>query len=78
MLAQFIDGSHVPVIVQRRCTVKVPQIQLSPVTVDIPVVQQRRGLDLGVMAAMKGFMGVGGAFSEVLTPFFALLRLSGR
>ena len=64
-------------IMQRRCTVEVPQIQLSPVTADIPVVQQRRVLDLAVMASIKGFMGVGGAFSSVLTPFFALLRLSG-
>ena len=43
-------------------TVEVPQIQLSLATVDIPVVQQRRVLDLAVMAAMKGFMGVGGLF----------------
>ena len=50
---QFIDISHVPVIMQRRCTGEIPQIQLSPVTVDIPVVQQRRGILM--MAAMKGF-----------------------
>ena len=43
-LMQFIDISHVPVIMQRRCTAEVPQIQLSPATVDIPVVQQRRGI----------------------------------
>ena len=37
---------------------EVPQIQFSPVIVDIPVVQQRRVLDLAIMAAI----GVGGAF----------------
>ena len=38
-------------------TVEVPQIQLSPVIVDIPVVQQRRELDFTavlVMAAVQG------------------------
>ena len=59
-------------IMQRRCTVD----QLPLVTADIPVMQQRRVLELAVMAAMKGFMGVEGAFSVVLTPFFALLQLS--
>ena len=28
VLVQLIDGSHVPVIMQRRCTVEVPQVQL--------------------------------------------------
>ena len=44
VLLQFIDISHVPLIMQRRCTGEVPQIQFSPATVDIPVVQQRRGI----------------------------------
>ena len=51
-------------------TVEVPQIQLSPVTVDIPVVQQRRPrlpTEL-VMTAMKGFL-------MHFVSFFALLRV---
>ena len=52
-------------------TVEVPQIQLSPVTVDIPVVQQRRARlpTVLVMTAMSGFLAH-------FAPFFALLRLS--
>ena len=47
LLVQFIDGcgrpcDHAATV----ATVEVPQIQLSPLTVDIPVVQQRRVLDL--------------------------------
>ena len=70
VLLQFIDNSHVPVIMQRRCTEEVPQIQLSPVTADIPVVQQRRGIfsstdDGGDEGLLTHFAS-----------FFALLRLS--
>ena len=47
-------------------TVEVPQIQSSPVTVDIPVVQQRRVLDYAVvvMAAMTVFSAVFPHFSR--------------
>ena len=74
VLMQFIDISHVPVIMQRRCIGKVPQIQLSPVTVDIPVVQQRRGI---FSSADDG--GDKGLLTHLLThfaSFFALLPLS--
>ena len=49
VLMQFIDISHVPVIMQRRCTGEVPLIPFSLATVDIPVVQQRKGTRLSAL-----------------------------
>ena len=56
LLVQFIDGSDVPVIMQRRLYSGNASDSVSPVTVDIPVVQQRRVLDLAVMAVIEGFV----------------------
>ena len=63
LLVQFIDCSHVPVIMQRRCTVEVPQIQLSPVTADSSCATEK-GTGLGgyggderVYRCWRGFFG---------------------
>ena len=61
---------HVPVIMQLRCTGEVPQIQFSPATVDVPVVQQRRGI-----FSSTGDGGDEGLLTHFAS-FFALLRLS--
>ena len=73
LLAPFIDGCERPcdqaaTVIQCQC----PRFSSSPESVDSPVVQQTgtRLHAVGIVAAVKGF-------SAVLTPFFALLRLSG-
>ena len=54
------------------CSVEVPQVQFSPLKVDIPVVLQRRGLDFQHCCLWWRRR----AFSTHFALFFALLRLS--